>query len=62
MKTYTIDDEGDSFELAMFEGGVQVAGAVFPIDMGVDAAMELAMLLGEAFQSAQGGYPRAPIS
>jgi hypothetical protein len=48
-KTYLINDEGDAYELALFQDGLQVGGGVFPLSIGEDAAFELAKSLGDAF-------------
>lgn len=50
-KTYLINDEGDEYELALFQDGVQVGGGVFPFSIGEDAAFELAKNLGDSFIS-----------
>ena len=31
---FTIEDDGDAFQLALFEDGIQVGGGYFPEDMG----------------------------
>lgn len=47
---FNIIDEGDGFELSMFEGGVQVGGGFFPVGaLGVDRAHDLAIFLGRSF-------------
>lgn len=56
MRAYQLEDEGDSFEVAMFEDGVQVAGVIVPAKFGEDAAFELAQFLGQCFaQQANSG-------
>jgi len=61
--TYHIQDDGDEFQVSMYLGEFQVAGACVPLSIGEDQALILATNLGEAWlQSALGGYPRAPIS
>ena len=45
---FTIEDDGDAFQLALFEDGIQVGGGYFPEDMGGDA-FELALEMGRAF-------------
>ena len=45
---FTIDDDGDAFQLALFVGGAQVGGGFFPEDMGGDA-FALALEMGRAF-------------
>lgn len=63
MKNFTITDDGDSFDLALFQDGVQVGGAMLPIDFfSVDDAHKIAQEMGEAFQRALGGYPHAPVT
>lgn len=62
IKTYQIADDGDAYDVSFYIDGHQVAGACVPLDMGIDAAFDLAKSLGESFQSAPGGYPRAPIA
>lgn len=50
MRSYRIDDEGDSYEVIMFEGDDQVGAAVVEIDLyGDDDAHDLARALGAAF-------------
>lgn len=49
-RTYRIDDEGDGYGLVLLEDGVQVGGALLPIDvLGEDAAFDLAKSLGDSF-------------
>lgn len=48
-RTYLINDQGDEYELALFQDGVQVGGGVFPISIGDDVAFELAKSLGDSF-------------
>jgi hypothetical protein len=48
-RVYSIADDGESFELAMFEDGVQVGGGLFPDLDGSGAAFDLAYQLGETF-------------
>lgn len=56
MRVYQVADEGDAFELALFEDGQQVGGAIIPASFGDDAAFELAQFLGECFaQQANSG-------
>ena len=45
---FTIEDDGDAFQLALFEDGIQVGGGYFPEGMGGDA-FELALEMGRAF-------------
>ena len=45
---FTIEDDGDAFQLALFVGGSQVGGGFFPEDMGGDA-FALALEMGRAF-------------
>ena len=45
---FTIEDDGDAFQLALFVGGAQVGGGFFPEDMGGDA-FALALEMGRAF-------------
>ena len=45
---FTIEDDGDAFQLALYQGGVQVGGGFFPEDMGGDA-FALALEMGRAF-------------
>ena len=48
--TFSIDDQGDGFDLALFDGGRQVGGAFFPFDQGgEDSAFDLATMMGAAF-------------
>ena len=55
---FNIIDEGDGFELSMFESGVQVGGGFFPVDaLGVDHAHALAVSLGRSFA----GNNEAPL-
>jgi hypothetical protein len=46
--SFTIEDNGDSFDLALFDGDVQVAGAFFPDD-GSGKAFELAHKIGRFY-------------
>ncbi len=63
MKNFTITDDGDSFDLSLFQDGVQVGGAILPIDFfSEDDAHKIAQEMGKAFQSALGGNPHAPIA
>lgn len=56
MRTYEITDDGDDFQLALYDGELQVGGAILPQFLGVDAAFEIAQELGEAFaQKANSG-------
>ena len=45
---FTIDDDGDAFQLTLFHGAVQVGGGYFPEDAGGDA-FALALEMGRAF-------------
>lgn len=45
---FSIDDEGDAFNLALFEDGVQVGGGYFPEGFGGDP-FALALEVGESF-------------
>lgn len=45
---FSISDDGDSFQLSLFDGGVQVAGAYFPDD-GTGYAFELAQSIGRFY-------------
>ena len=47
-RSFTIDDDGDAFQLALFVGGAQVGGGYFPEDAGVDA-FAMALEMGRAF-------------
>ena len=69
---YEIQDDGDAIQVALLEDGQQVGGAYFPDD-GSGEAFQDALELAQAWeqtggvrpggsQSAQGGYPRAPIT
>lgn len=49
MKTYTVIDEGDAFELSLFDGDLQVAGAILPFHLNEDEAHQLAVMLGESW-------------
>lgn len=62
MKTYTVQDEGDGFELALFDGDTQVAGAIFPFELDADEAHELAVFLGECYAKGEGGVPPSHLS
>lgn len=49
---FNIIDEGDVFELSMYQGGIQIGGCVFPVDvLGVDAAFDLATAVGQFFSA-----------
>jgi hypothetical protein len=52
--TYHIQDEGDEFQVAMYLGEVQVAGACVPMLIGEDEALTLARNLGEAWLQSAG--------
>jgi len=45
---FSISDDGDSFQLALFDGDIQVAGAFFPDD-GSGQAFELAQSIGRFY-------------
>ena len=45
---FTIEDDGDAFQLALFVGGAQVGGGYFPEDAGGDP-FALALEIGQAF-------------
>ena len=47
-RSFSIEDDGDAFQLSLFQGGVQVGGGFFPEDMGGDA-FALALEMGRAF-------------
>lgn len=49
IRAYTLEDDGDGFELSLFAGGVQVGGGVFPVVSDEDEALLLALSIGEAF-------------
>ena len=46
---FTIEDDGDAFQLALFVGGAQVGGGYFPEDAGGDP-FALAIEIGRAFE------------
>ena len=48
VRDISIDDEGDAFQLAMFENGLQVGGAYFP-DTGDGSAHSVAVEVGESW-------------
>lgn len=46
-RDYSIDDDGDEVQLALFENGVQVGGAMFPDDgdgLALGLALDLASM------------------
>ena len=45
---FTIEDDGDAFQLALFVGGAQVGGGYFPEDAGGDP-FALALEIGQSF-------------
>ena len=47
-RSFTIEDDGDAFQLALFVGGAQVGGGYFPEDAGGDS-FALALEMGRAF-------------
>lgn len=47
--TYTISDDGDEFQVAMYLGDYQVAGAMIPQNIGEDEALKLALNFGDVF-------------
>lgn len=53
-RAYKIQDDGDEVQVQLFEGGVQVGGAMFPDD-GDGQAFMLAHQLGEDWA----GFPSA---
>lgn len=55
-----IDDDGDDLQVQMYQGDVQVAGAIIPMSLGDDQAYELARILGDAFKSVGDGAVSAP--
>lgn len=61
-RTYQVTDDGDAFDLALFEGDDQVAGAIIPLGMGLDAAFELAQILGETFATGERRGPPSHLS
>lgn len=50
-RSYQITDEGDEYQLSLFQDGLQVGGGLFPLAIGEDAAFDLAKSLGESFVS-----------
>ena len=48
-RSFTIEDDGDAFQLALFVGGAQVGGGYFPEDAGGDP-FALAIEIGRAFE------------
>lgn len=48
-RTYTIEDDGEAFQLSLFANGQQVGNALFP-DIGDGEAFALARDLGEAWK------------
>ena len=47
---FSISDEGDAFDLSLYQDGAQVAGGIFPVDvLGVDGAFALAEMVGKFF-------------
>lgn len=56
-----IQDDGDSLQIALVQDGKQIGGAVVELDLlGVDAAYQVAMLLGHTFMSAGHGEVSSP--
>ena len=50
MRSYLVEDDGDSAQLHLVEAGQQIGGAFFPFaHNGEDSAYELANLFGIAF-------------
>ena len=45
---FTIEDDGDAFQVALYQGGKQVGGGYFPDLPGVDA-FAIALEIGRAF-------------
>lgn len=62
MRTYQVTDDGEAFDLALFENDIQVAGAIIPLDMGIDAAFDLAKQLGETFATGERRGPPSRLS
>lgn len=54
---FSIEDDGDSFQVYLFEGVVQVGGCCFPDD-GTGAAFDLANEVGMAFGRPINGIDR----
>lgn len=50
-RTYSIEDDGEDFQVSFFVDGTQVAGALVPADIGIDSAFDLAKSFGESFVS-----------
>lgn len=51
-RSFRITDEGDAFDLSMFEGDRQVGGGLFPIEpLGVDCAYDLAISMAHLFMA-----------
>ncbi len=48
-KTYLVTDDGDAFNLALYDDGEQVGGGIFPFVLGEDFAFDLAKRMGDAF-------------
>ena len=57
MRSYEIEDDGDEVQVQLFDGGVQVGGAMFP-EGGDGQAFMLAYQLGENWA----GFPSATVS
>lgn len=54
-REYSIDDDEDGAHLALIENGVQVGGALFPVEFCGDA-LSLAREVGEAFRNNSAGH------
>lgn len=54
MRTYKVNDDGDGFELALFDGDLQVAGAIVPFELNEDEALQIALALGESWGKSAG--------
>ena len=48
-RTFKVEDEGDEYDVALFEDGHQVGSALFPDD-GHGAAFALALAIGQAWE------------
>lgn len=70
--TFEIEDDGDSFQVAIMEDGVQIAGMIIPDD-GTGEAFELARDFARAMteepirrrnygKRRRGGTPKPPIA
>lgn len=65
MRWVTIEDDGDAFDVAMFDDGIQVAGAIVPDD-GAGTGFDLAQEIARAFAGPVGDgavpAPYRPLS